>query len=262
MLQLCNAPRCPGAYLLMAGPDQQQIRQHRNAKGFLDPSLLPTHLVFTQAQVGLEFPISTVSEQSLLYIQRNRSPYENRNHAAACDCISQAGRRDGAASPCRAASWAAVRSSSTLRFWCFNVATTVIILSTKREPASLWVPKLPLRHCTPGRIARSALFCVGSTPATCTKVHNAWRRFRISWHVPSVLATPHWLPASNSRSTSRRRGVIEERNGERANLPSRTRCHHVNSWCACARRASPMSSEAPPRLRIASKSRSRCVQHS
>src|SRR5215813_11629791 len=27
----------------------------------------------------------------------NRSPYENRNHAAACDCISQAGRRDGAA---------------------------------------------------------------------------------------------------------------------------------------------------------------------
>jgi hypothetical protein len=39
----------------------------------------------------------------------NRSPYENRNHAAACDCISQAGRRDGTASPCRAASWAAVR---------------------------------------------------------------------------------------------------------------------------------------------------------
>jgi hypothetical protein len=41
--------------------------------------------------------------------QRNRSPYENRNHAAACDGISQAGRRDGAAAPCRAASWAAVR---------------------------------------------------------------------------------------------------------------------------------------------------------
>jgi len=39
----------------------------------------------------------------------NRSPYEKRNHAAACDCISQAGRRDGAAAPCRAASWAAVR---------------------------------------------------------------------------------------------------------------------------------------------------------
>ena len=43
------------------------------------------------------------------YYAGNRSPYENRNHAAACDCISQAGRRDGAASPCRAASWAAVR---------------------------------------------------------------------------------------------------------------------------------------------------------
>jgi len=34
----------------------------------------------------------------------NRSASENRNHAAACDSISQAGRRDGAASPRRAAS--------------------------------------------------------------------------------------------------------------------------------------------------------------
>src|SRR5215470_5825146 len=151
---------------------------------------------------------ATDPTEDIIQAPRNRSPYENRNHAAACDCISQAGRRNGAASPCRAASWAAVRSSSTLRFWCFNVATTVIILSTKREPASLWVPKLPLRHCTPGRIARSAVLFVGSTPATCTKVHNAWRRFRISRHVPAVLAMPHWLPASNSRSTSRRRGVI------------------------------------------------------
>ena len=41
----------------MAGTDQQQIRQHRNAKGFLDPSLLPTHLVDPQSQVCLEFPL-------------------------------------------------------------------------------------------------------------------------------------------------------------------------------------------------------------
>jgi hypothetical protein len=34
---------------------------------------------------------------------RNRSGSENGNHAAACDSISRAGRRDGAASPRRAA---------------------------------------------------------------------------------------------------------------------------------------------------------------
>ncbi len=41
----------------MADTDQQQIRQHCNAKGVLDPSLLPTHLVCTQSQVRLQFPI-------------------------------------------------------------------------------------------------------------------------------------------------------------------------------------------------------------
>ena len=41
----------------MAGTDQQQIRQYRYTKGVLDPSLLPTHLVCTQSQVSLEFPV-------------------------------------------------------------------------------------------------------------------------------------------------------------------------------------------------------------
>ena len=45
----------------MAGTDQQQIRQHRDAKGLLDASLLCTDLVFTQSQVGLEFPIDLLS---------------------------------------------------------------------------------------------------------------------------------------------------------------------------------------------------------
>src|SRR5215471_18196362 len=57
MLQLCNAPRGPRENLLMAGTDQQQIRQYCYTKGFLDPSLLPTHLVCAQSQVSLEFPI-------------------------------------------------------------------------------------------------------------------------------------------------------------------------------------------------------------
>jgi len=71
------------------------------------------------------------------YPNRNRSGCENRNHAAACDFWSLLGSRDGAASPRKAASCAAVRYSKTLRCCCFNVATTVIMLATKREPSSL-----------------------------------------------------------------------------------------------------------------------------
>ena len=40
-------------------------------------------------------------------------------------------------------------------------------------------------------------------------------------------------------------------------MPSRTRRHHVNLWCACVSKASPSSAEAPLRSRIASQSRSR-----
>src|SRR5216683_6977677 len=135
------------------------------------------------------------------------------------------------------------------------------MLSTKREPAALCVPKLPLRQSTPGRIALSAVLLVGSTPSTWTNVHNASRRFKMSWHVPAVLATPQRLPASNRRSTSRRSGVIEDRKLERFSVPSRTRCHQVNIWCAWTSKASPSSLERPPRPRIASKSRHRWAQH-
>src|SRR5262249_17965260 len=121
----------------------------------------------------------------------NRLGCENRNHAAACDFWALLGSRDGAASPRKAASCAAVRYSKTLRCCCFNVATTVIMFATKRAPSSLCVPKLPLRHSTPGRSALSAVVFVGSTPSTCTKAHNASRRCNISWQVPSVLAPPH-----------------------------------------------------------------------
>ena len=61
MLQLCKARRCPRENLLMVGTDQQQIRQDRHTKGVLDSSFLSTHLVCTQAQVGLEFSIDLLS---------------------------------------------------------------------------------------------------------------------------------------------------------------------------------------------------------
>src|SRR5436305_11737882 len=83
---------------------------------------------------------------------RTCSGCENGNHAATCVCGRLAGSREGAASPRKAASCAAVRYAKTLRCCCFSVVTTVIMLATKRDPASLWVPKLPLRQRTPGRL--------------------------------------------------------------------------------------------------------------
>jgi predicted ATPase len=76
---------------------------------------------------------------------------------------SGVGSQDGARSPRSAASQAAVTESRTLRCCCCRMATTVISASTQRQPSALWVPKLPLRQRSPGRIARSAALLVGST---------------------------------------------------------------------------------------------------
>src|SRR5437660_12391041 len=60
MLQWRQAPRLAGENLLMAGTNQQQIRQHRDAKGLLDASLLPAHLVCTQSYGCREFPVDVL----------------------------------------------------------------------------------------------------------------------------------------------------------------------------------------------------------
>jgi hypothetical protein len=79
---------------------------------------------------------------------------------------------------------------------------------------------------------------------------------------PFGLGPPPGLPASQSRSTSQRSGGREERKVDRFTVPSRTRCPHENIWCACASQASPISSQPPPRPRIASQSRRPGAQHS
>ena len=60
----------------MAGTDQQQIRQNRYAKRLLDASLFPADLMFTQTQVGLQFPIDLLYGPSALvrtdHLSRNR----------------------------------------------------------------------------------------------------------------------------------------------------------------------------------------------
>src|SRR2546428_12271038 len=57
MLQLRHTPRLARDHLLMARTDQQQIREHRYAKGLLNPSLVLTDLVFAQPEVRLQLAI-------------------------------------------------------------------------------------------------------------------------------------------------------------------------------------------------------------
>jgi hypothetical protein len=56
---------------------------------------------------------------------------------------------------------------------CRHDATTVNSRSANRLPVSLSEPKLPLRHSTAGRKARSDTLLVGSTPSTRAKVQRA-----------------------------------------------------------------------------------------
>src|SRR5215212_3300956 len=97
------------------------------------------------------------------------------------------GTNDGDGLPCSAASPAATRKSSSERPCCRQVAPTVNKRSTNRLPASLSEPKLPLRHSTAGRKARSETLFVGSTPPTRAKVHSAAHHLVSSRHNPAAL---------------------------------------------------------------------------
>ena len=88
-----------------------------------------------------------------------------------------AGSRDGRRLPRNAALPAATKKSNSDRPCCRQVATTVSNHSANRAPASLSVPKLPFRHSTAGRNARSATLLVGPTPSTRAKVHGAGHHF-------------------------------------------------------------------------------------
>src|SRR5438128_6687919 len=84
MLKLRNTTRRPRENLLMAGTDQPQRRQYRDAKGFLDPSLLPAHLVCTPAQVRLELPMDSL----------HRPPSLIRTHHLSRRPLVQSGHQD------------------------------------------------------------------------------------------------------------------------------------------------------------------------
>src|SRR5207253_9854418 len=106
------------------------------------------------------------------------STYSPRN----CSAPYGAGSRDGGGRPRDAASLAATRKSNNRRPCCRQVATTVSSRSANRLPAALSDPKLPLRHSTAGRKARSDTLLVGSTPSTWAKLHSAGHHFLSSRH--------------------------------------------------------------------------------
>src|SRR5689334_4087707 len=82
MLQLPKTPWRSWENLLMAGADQQQIRQDSDTKRLLDSSFLFTDLVLTQAQVGLEFPIDLLYGPSALVCtyHLSRNPFVQIGH--------------------------------------------------------------------------------------------------------------------------------------------------------------------------------------
>src|SRR5205823_14381476 len=88
-----------------------------------------------------------------------------------------AGISDGGELARSAVSPAATRNANSGRPCCLQDATTVSTRSANRLPASLSAPKLPLRHSTAGRKARSAPLLVGSSPSTCANVHIAGHHF-------------------------------------------------------------------------------------
>jgi hypothetical protein len=103
---------------------------------------------------------------------------------------------DGATVPWSAASSAAARKGTSDRRCWRKVNTAVSIPSAHRPPAALSAPKLPWRHSTAGRKARSATLLVGSTLSTGAKVHGAGHHFVSSRHSPaafqSVELTRFW----------------------------------------------------------------------
>src|SRR5581483_6856720 len=140
-----------------------------------------------------------------------------------------AGSRDGNGLLRRTASLAATRKSSRRLPCCRQVATTVSSRSAKRLPASLSDPKLPLRHSTAGRTARSAPLFVGSTPSTRAKVHSAAHHFLISRQSAAALWSEFSSPRRSSRPIRAWSGINCRCNPGRSNSPVRKPCHSANS---------------------------------
>ncbi len=85
-----------------------------------------------------------------------------------------AGIKDGGGIRRSPASPTATRKSSNGRPCCRQVATAVNSRSAKRLPASLSEAKLPLRHSTTGRRARSDTLFVGVHPLPTATGRNAY----------------------------------------------------------------------------------------
>lgn len=87
---------------------------------------------------------------------------------------------------------------------------------------------------TPCRKARSASLFVGSIPSTRTKVHRCVSPASNSRHVHAVLEQEPFAPRSRSSFRNGRIVATYVWKLDRANVPSRTRCHHSNRASECS----------------------------
>jgi len=160
---------------------------------------------------------------------------------------SRVGSSDGAAVPWSAASPAATKKSSSRRACCRQVATTVSNRSANRLPASLSEPKLPFRHRTAGRRARSDTLLVGSTPTIRAKVHSAGHHFVSSRHNAAALRSGFSCPRRSSRPSRAWSGISRRCNSFQSNSRARKRCQSPNRRSISARPQRPIRSASPPR---------------
>ena len=157
-----------------------------------------------------------------------------------------AGSRDGAASPRRAASHAAVR-------YCQDVA---LLLLQRRHHRHQAFDKAGA-GCTLRAKAALAPEHTGTDRPLCRIVgrldtgdlHECPQGLTPLQNVPACPfgLRPHRSDCPLPRA-ARLPGAAASCKSETlsvARCPSRTRCHHVNIWCACASKASPIFSEAP-----------------
>ncbi len=85
---------------------------------------------------------------------------------------------------------------------------TVSMRGAKTSPGSDRVPKLTLRHMTPGRRVRSLALLVGRAPSSSTKVHGARSNFSRLLQVLPVFAWPHAPRSQSWASTGSRTSTL------------------------------------------------------
>ena len=149
-----------------------------------------------------------------------------------------------------------------VRCYCFSGATTVISVSTKREPWALCVPQLPLRHSTPvphyplGRVVRRLdAFQRHARPQRRTQLEARPTDAR---GLRGATRAAGFEPLFDL-STQRTPNAPQARPLQWPIVDAMPPGKPLTPWLC---KASPISWKRPPRPIIASMSRNRCAPRS